>query len=294
VKLVIEEKFNLLDLVSAEDEVSIVNVRRIDAFGALSLLHLLRGRAQVCDQKLTLGDPYVVRQLEAANFFKELTKFTENRVAWDDQIALPPQLMVTGEVFTSIRFGQTNGDECRIADDFKEELLRSGFGEGVLNAGNVLIGEGGANSHTHTQCPSHIAVTGTIGPKRLIRIGLADNGEGIQSALRGNSEYSVLSDDRALLTALRKNVSGWENVKRGKGMTEFVKWTMAFHGVFRVDSNDQSAIIDCRGENPTCVSTKLKGIKGTRLGIILEDRTSFTEVGINKADELVAKFLGEL
>jgi hypothetical protein len=52
-------------------------------------------------------------------------------------------------------------------------------------------------------------------------------------------------------------------------------------------------LIDCGSNKPTCELSGCDGPEGTRIGMILEDRSS-VEVPRKEVDELVARFLEEL
>ena len=289
--LVITEKFLLSELNSGDDIIDFRNIESIDSFGVVSLLCAIQSRSARRPQKILLGRPEVLDRLIKAGFFDELKRRCRGQVTWDEA-SLSAVINYGGsDVLTPVRYGNVSGDERRIADDFKEQLSAHGFSENLLCAGNVIIGEAGANSHTHSHSPSHMMVDGSIVPSKSLRIGIADIGQGIANTLRTNPDHAGLDDPHALLTALKTNVSSWHGVNRGKGLTEILKWTMSYKGILRIDSGGRSVVINCG--TPTCESAPCDDLHGTRMGIILNDGP-FVDVSRKNADELATNLLEEL
>ena len=290
--LIITEKFLLSDLNAGDDVIDFRNIESIDSFGVVSLLCSIQTRSARRPQKILLGNPEVLDRLLKAGFFDELKRRCRDKVTWDESI-LPISINANnGDILTLVRYGNVSGDERRIADDFKEQLSPYGFSENLLCAGNVIIGEAGANSHTHSHSPSHIMVDGSV-PLKSLRIGIADIGQGIAITLRENPDHAGLDDPHALLTALKVNVSSWHGVNRGKGLTEILKWTMSYKGILRIDSGGRTVMINCGTPAPTCESSPCDDLHGTRMGIVLNDGP-FADVSRKNADELATKLLEEL
>lgn len=291
--LIITENFRLSGLHPDDGTIDLGPIEALDAFGVVSLLCSIQTHGARQPQNLLLGRPQILQRLVKVGFFQEVKRRCQDRVTWNEEALAATTTGNNNDILTLVRYGNVSGDERRIANEFKEQLSVHGFSENLLCAGTVIIGEAGANSHTHSHCASHMMIDGSITPSKSLRIGIADIGQGVANALRGNTAHQGLDDPRTLLKALKTNVSGWPGVNRGKGLTEILKWTMSFKGTLRIDSNGRTIIIKCGGPEPTCDSSPCDDLHGTRVGIALDDGP-FIDVSRKNADELATKLLERL
>ncbi len=317
--LVIEEEFSLAQLTPNANTIDLQPIESLDAFGVVTLVCLIQDRATTQQQTILPGRADVQQWLSKIGFFTEVTRRCQNQVIGIDETLPMPMAASGNDAFTSVRYS-TPGDERRVADDFRQSFGAFGYGEDLLNIGGCIIGEAGDNSRAHAHCSSHFMVNGTFAPRNL-RIGIADLGSGLLTAFRRNPNHSHLDDNRALLTSLLARHSGTQTPRRGNGLTELLKWTMTLKGTLRIDSGGRTLKIECgteeviarvldwlgwsrigeiykshskyHGLTPALQMPVCDGLRGTRIGVILEDRTA-VDISRQTANDLVEQFLRKL
>ncbi len=289
--LVIEED-KISDLIVDENTFDLRLINVIDAYGAISLIVIA---TEIIERSkylhLIVAKNKAVLMLCQMGFFKELSRRFEGRIFWNEN-GLPVEYEPLS-VFLPIKYIGFKGQERQYLEETLNPLLqKQGFDDTVIGYLGWIVGEIADNALTHAQRPCYILLGQFSQKNSFLQVAIGDTGKGIQTSLKENPKYKMLSDKAAFIKAFQSAVSSWPDDKpRGKGLNDMLSIAMGSGSLLRVDSKELGVMFnfssgqkELQFKNPTIE----KG--GSRFcWVLIND--SFKQAGRREVDLFIAREL---
>jgi hypothetical protein len=288
----IEQLFILDDIADLRGNI------KLDAFGIISLLCMLKNKIKNQDQKiyLLIDDTPFCKHLSAVGFFRELERSSIGNIIYNKKLPENENLSGIETILFPLHLIGYRGAEKKVIETLYAALVKQGFSENLSGYLGWVIGELSDNCHTHSKSgPCYLMIESTYSENissKFLSVVIGDIGVGIHNSLRANTKYAYLSESEAFVTAFKSDVSSWpDEHKRGKGLNDILAigignnaWIRAescgigFFANFSKDNNHFELIKGCTYA------------QGTRVGLILIDNT-FKDIPRSEVNATLDNFI---
>ena len=281
-----------------KDLIDLRDVLCIDPYGTLSLLIYLIGRSRESKStELLISTSEACKKLRYVGFFDYIDQFAPlvkyNKKILEGEKYFPPDSLLP------ITLLRRKGEERRVLEQLNTLFIQQGFSEEIGSYVGWLLGELADNSLTHDgnllknkMCFIQAQRYSVGENSKCVVIGIADTGQGIHKSLKQNPKHKKLSDQVAVLSAFRPNVSSWDDEhKRGKGLTDILSIAMGNESLVRVSCGNIDFEFDFQTIKKVGIiriEPPLLEAQGTRFGVLYIDH-QFKKKTREEVDEFLRK-----
>lgn len=267
----------LKDLEVAPNRFDLTRIRRIDPYGALSLLADIIVRARD-GQKVELGldSGPVCQILKSLHFFYHLESLGDGKVSWERSLPNAGSFR-DGNRILPIRAIRAKGGERALNKELVESLKSHGFGPTLATATAQIVGELAMNSMTHSDlnlsdrvCLVCAQRAELMGENRVL-LAAADLNTDLRDSFDDIKADQRSPGFRALFEAFRAHDDFWNSPTTGS-LVDVASIVAGNGGQMRVDSGDVGIVFDFQGQVRMAGRAPVSETRGTRFGFVLRDR----------------------